>query len=306
MGSTDFGMARAVRTMPAILHVSVFLFFIGLVEFLFPIYTTVAYTLGCIVVFALAYASLTVLPSIYLNCPYATPLSGLAWRIYQFSAMVFPWTILKIEGLVRKPSLKFWSLTYKLLHRGTRDPTDPSSIPSSRHEQTHGHEGPKPWRERLENQVKMRQQRFSQGLRERVELSAYGADSTVVTSALEWTLTALDQDREIEDFAARVPRFFDSRAFPEATLAILPLMSHQPNTVPIFGPRLYDLLRTCLPDALILDENSRKKRLRVCMKLLLPSYFPGTLADPATIHNVKTEEDPEPSSSHARTWIQGN
>ncbi|KAF8269078.1 hypothetical protein EI94DRAFT_1447824, partial [Lactarius quietus] len=80
-GINRFGMARAVRTMPAILHVSVFLFFIGLVEFLFPIYTTVAYTLGCIVVFALAYASLTVLPSIYLNCPYATPLSGLAWRI---------------------------------------------------------------------------------------------------------------------------------------------------------------------------------------------------------------------------------
>jgi hypothetical protein len=77
-GINRFGMARAVATMPTLLHISVFLFFAGLVEFLFPIHATVAYaTLGCIMVFALAYAILTVLPNIYLNCPYGTPLSGL-------------------------------------------------------------------------------------------------------------------------------------------------------------------------------------------------------------------------------------
>ncbi|KAH9071448.1 hypothetical protein EDB83DRAFT_2203835, partial [Lactarius deliciosus] len=75
-GISRFGMARAIATMPTLLHTSVFLFFAGLVEFLFPIYTPVAYTtLGCIVVFALAYGVLTILPNIYLNCPYATPLS---------------------------------------------------------------------------------------------------------------------------------------------------------------------------------------------------------------------------------------
>ncbi|KAH8990164.1 hypothetical protein EDB86DRAFT_2807450, partial [Lactarius hatsudake] len=75
-GIKRFGMARAVATMPTLLHISVFLFFAGLAEFLFPIYTTVAYTtLGCIGVFALAYATLTVLPNINLNCPYGTPLS---------------------------------------------------------------------------------------------------------------------------------------------------------------------------------------------------------------------------------------
>jgi hypothetical protein len=126
-------------------------------------------------------------------------------------------------------------------------------------------------------------------MRKSVELSAYRADSTVVTSALEWTLTALDEDKEIEDFAARVPGFFDSRVVPDATLAVLPLMSHQPNTDPIFGSRLYDLLKTCIPETSILDEEMRKNRLRVCMKCLwsfgkaynqlgssqlLPSYFP--------------------------------
>ncbi|KAH9053313.1 hypothetical protein EDB87DRAFT_1551773, partial [Lactarius vividus] len=59
-----------------LLHISVFLFFAGPVDFLFPIYATVAYaTLGRVMVFALAYAILTNLPNIYLNCPYTTPLS---------------------------------------------------------------------------------------------------------------------------------------------------------------------------------------------------------------------------------------
>src|SRR6266702_7731734 len=42
-GINRFGMARVVATMPTLLHISVFLFFAGLVEFLFPIYTSVAY-----------------------------------------------------------------------------------------------------------------------------------------------------------------------------------------------------------------------------------------------------------------------
>ncbi|KAI9457940.1 hypothetical protein BJY52DRAFT_1149938, partial [Lactarius psammicola] len=75
-GISKFGMARAVATMPSILHISVFLFFAGLVDFLFPIDTTVSrFTLGWVVAFALSYTMLTVLPNLYLDCPYATPLS---------------------------------------------------------------------------------------------------------------------------------------------------------------------------------------------------------------------------------------
>ncbi len=287
-GMDKFEMARAVATMPVLLHLSVFLFFAGLVEFLFPIYATVAYaTLGCVVVFALAYAVLTVLPNIYLDCPYATPLTGLAWRISQFSVIGYLWTILKIESLYRKSLSKLWSLANQ-------------HAPEPR--------GLKRWRETVEKQVKMRREWFSQGMRKNVELSAYRADSTVVTSALVWTLAALDEDKEIEDFAAQVPGFFDSRVVPDATLAVLPLMSHQPNTDPIFGSRLYDLLKTCIRETSIqvLDENMRKKRVWVCMKCLwyfgkaynqlgssqvLPSYFPNALASPEITRHVQAEKE---------------
>ncbi|KAH9014086.1 hypothetical protein EDB85DRAFT_2123780, partial [Lactarius pseudohatsudake] len=285
-GINRFGLARAVATMPKLLHTSVFLFFAGLIEFLFPIYTPVAYTaLGCIMVFALAYANLTVLPNIYLNCPYATPLSGFTWRISQFSVFGLLWTILKIEGLFRRSLSKLWSLSDQ-------------HVPEP--------DGLKKWRDMLENQIEIRRQWFSQGMRKSVESSAYRADSTVVTSALVWTLSALDEDKEIEDFAARIPGFFDSRVVSDATLAVLPLMSHQPNTDPIFGTRLYDLLKTCIPGTSTLEEKMRKNRLRVCMKCLwsfakaynqlgssqvLPSYFTVALASPEITRLVRSEED---------------
>ncbi|KAH9170378.1 hypothetical protein EDB89DRAFT_2098028, partial [Lactarius sanguifluus] len=53
-GISKFGMARAVATMPTILHISVFLFFAGLIDFLFPIDKNVSYfTLGWVAAFAL-------------------------------------------------------------------------------------------------------------------------------------------------------------------------------------------------------------------------------------------------------------
>jgi hypothetical protein len=285
-GINRFRMAQAVATMPMLLHISVFLFFAGLVEFLFPIYTTVAYaTVGGIMVFALAYAILTVLPNIYLNCPYATPLSRITWRLTQFSLIGILWTILKIEGLFRKSLMTLWSLAIQ-------HATEPHRL--------------KMWREALEKQAKLHRQWFSQGLQKSVEISAYGAESTVVASALVWTLAALDDDKETEDFAARIPGFFNSRVVPDATLAVLPLMSHQPDTDPIFGPRLYELLKTCTPETSILDEQTRKSRLRVCVKCLwsfgqaynqlgssqvLPSYFPDTLASPEITRRIQTEED---------------
>ncbi|KAF8263557.1 hypothetical protein EI94DRAFT_572071 [Lactarius quietus] len=281
-GINKFGMARAVATMPTLLHISVFLFFAGLVDFLFPIYPTVAYaTLGCIMVFALPYAILTVLPNIHLNCPYHTPLSAITWRISQFSAIVFLQTILEIR--------KFFSRIWSLANR---------QAPRSH--------GLQKWREMLGKQVKIRRQWFSQGIRRSVELSAYRADSTVVTNALVWTLAALDEDQEIEDFAARIPGFFNSRVVPDATSAILSLMSHEPTTDPVFGSRLYDLLKTCVPETSILDEKMRKKRLRVCLNCLwqfgrvynqpgvsqpLPYYFPNSLV-PEITRRVQSEEDP--------------
>ncbi|KAI9447587.1 hypothetical protein H4582DRAFT_1894842 [Lactarius indigo] len=285
-GILKFGMSRAFATMLTLMHVSVFLFFAGLVEFLFPIYTPVAYaTLSCITVFALAYANLTVLPNIYPNCPYSTPLSGFTWRISQFSMLVFLWIALKSEGLFRR-------LLSNLRSLANQHAPEPYS--STR----------RTWRGGLKSQIGMRRQWLSQSLWRTIELSAYRTDPIVVTSALEWTFTVLNQDQEIEDFVARVPGFFDSRVVPDATSAVLRLIDDQPN--PIFASRLYDLLNTCISETSILDDRRRKNRLRICMRCLwyfgraynqsgsywtLPSYFSLTLASPEVTRLVRAEED---------------
>jgi hypothetical protein len=282
-GIHKFGMARAVATIPLLLHISVFLFFAGLVEFLFPTDATVSYsTLGLVVAFALAYAILTVSPNLYLNCPYVTPLSGVTWRLSQLFVIVGLKAALGIESLFHNPIFKLWS-------RVNRHVAE-LSIES--------------WMKALNDKVEVHRHRLSGGLRKSIERNANEALPVVVPSALEWTLTALDEDKEIENFAAGVPGLFDSHTIPDET--ILTLMAIKPLTDAIFGFRLYDLLKTCLLGTSPLNDEDRKSRLRVCLKclwyfgrayhkleapVLLPSYFPLTVGSPEIIQRIQTEPD---------------
>jgi hypothetical protein len=111
-GVQGTNMYRAVEAMPLLLHISVFLFLAGLVDFLFPINDTVAfYILGYISAFISVYAILTVLPNLVLNCPYRTPLSGFAWRISQVSALAILLLIRQIEGSLYEMSSSLWHRT---------------------------------------------------------------------------------------------------------------------------------------------------------------------------------------------------
>ncbi|KAH9034786.1 hypothetical protein EDB84DRAFT_52719 [Lactarius hengduanensis] len=287
-GIKGFKMTRAIEAMPALLHLSVFLFFAGLVDFLIPINTTVAYfTLGWIALFAVVYGILTILPNLRFNCPYRTPLSGITWRLSQISLLGTFLAIQGIEGPFHGLLLSIWRWTCQQV-------TETS--------------GPTKWRDTLEKQVAMRRKWLKDGLRRSVELSATDAPSTVDKDALEWTLEALDEDKEVEDFAERVPGFFDSKAVPDPTSAILPLMANQPEstTEPILGSRLRDLLRTCIPGTSPLTEEKRKNRLRVCLKCLwscgrgynrlknsesLPPYVRIVFANPDMTHRFQAEED---------------
>jgi hypothetical protein len=286
-GFRRFGiLARAVTPITTLLHISVFLFFAGLVEFLIPIHTTVAYTtLGFIGLFALPYASLTILPSISLQSPFGTPMSGISWRLSQrFLYGIFR-IIRGIEGRLHGFLLTLWRWTH-------REVTGPL--------------GPLKWRELLDDRVEKHRRWLSDGLRKSFELSATGAPPTLDAHALEWTLTALDDDKAIEDFVASIPGFFDSHAVQDPASAILPLMTDHPTTDPILGSRLSDLLKTCILSTSPLSEEQRKRRLRVCLKSLwrcgkafdqqregepLPSYFRIVFASPEMTHQLQTEQD---------------
>ncbi|KAI0287483.1 hypothetical protein BC826DRAFT_1044099 [Russula brevipes] len=62
------------------LHVSLFLFLVGLVVFFFPINRLVAIILSMVVgLFGMIYLIITVLACVDRDCPYHTPLSGAWW-----------------------------------------------------------------------------------------------------------------------------------------------------------------------------------------------------------------------------------
>jgi hypothetical protein len=87
-GVQTFALSRVVGALPALLHVAVFLFFAGLIDFLFSIDSTVGRVmLGVVGSFGCFYIFLTFLPNVSPNCPYRTPLSldALKWVLVVFT-----------------------------------------------------------------------------------------------------------------------------------------------------------------------------------------------------------------------------
>ena len=288
-GVKGTNMYRAVEAIPLLLHISVFLFLAGLVDFLFPINDTVAfYILGYISAFIFVYAILTILPNLVLNCPYRTPLSGFAWRISQVSALAILLLVRQIEDTI-----------HEIL----------SSIRHRTNQGLAGLQGPQAarWRKTLESQIRTRRIRLANGMRQSVMLWATGAPWKVDAKALHWTLTLLDEDNDIEDFVARMPGFFESPTAPDATSTVLALMdAPSDRSDPILGSRIHDLLKTCKPGISLLPDDARRNRLRVCLKSLwycgrgynqpsfsrpLPSYVRKVFAVPEMILQIWGEED---------------
>ncbi|KAF7981971.1 hypothetical protein HWV62_30783 [Athelia sp. TMB] len=88
-GMEEFGMSAVVEGIPTLLHASVFLFFAGLVDFLYAINATVAIvTMSIVAACSLLYTVITWLPIINHKCPYRTPLSEVFWNLAQILSLL--------------------------------------------------------------------------------------------------------------------------------------------------------------------------------------------------------------------------
>lgn len=80
LGTLTYDMNRAVATTIMLLHLSVFLFLVGLVIFFFTIHKIVAIVVSISVgLFEVVYLMLTLIACIDHSCPYHTPLSDVWW-----------------------------------------------------------------------------------------------------------------------------------------------------------------------------------------------------------------------------------
>ncbi|KAJ6486217.1 hypothetical protein C8R47DRAFT_1129529 [Mycena vitilis] len=88
-GIRRFRMNTVVELIPTLLHISLLLFFAGLVEFLRPINAAISnLMLGMLLFCGSLYTLVTFLPIFHSNCPYYTPLSSPWWRILQALGVV--------------------------------------------------------------------------------------------------------------------------------------------------------------------------------------------------------------------------
>jgi len=102
-GMEKFGLAAAIEVLPALLHASVLLFFIGLIDFLLSINHTVAFILLALVSLAvLVYFLLTIMPLYYHNTPYQTPLSSLVWFIIEAAPLIKLWLLRRTDEMQKR------------------------------------------------------------------------------------------------------------------------------------------------------------------------------------------------------------
>ncbi len=177
----------AVEGLPTLLHLSLFLFFGGLVIFLFntdhEVFISVVWWIGF---FLFAYVLITLLPLIRHDSPYCGPLSTPAWILYAsmkyVTVNVLDFMILHIfSGLWADNPYSRWSCRYRGWMLG--------------------------------------------GIEKAAEERASEWSSEIDARILDWTLSALGDDDSLEDFFEAVPGFFKStlvvcleRRFPETRL----------------------------------------------------------------------------------------
>ena len=176
----------AVEGLPTLLHLSLFLFFGGLVIFLFNVDQEV---FMCVVwwicLFILVYGLITLLPFIRHNSPYYSPISLPAWFLYTSISYV-TFTVLSFI-IYRYGSYQTWN--------------------------------------RCDDQRVRYRDWMLGGVEKAAEEDASKRSSEIDGRILGWTIRALGDDKSLEKFFEAIPGFFNSklvkdleRNFPETHL----------------------------------------------------------------------------------------
>jgi hypothetical protein len=174
-GVEQFHLQKLVELLPALLHISLFLFLVGLAVFLFnvnlSIFKAVVVWVGLCVVL---YSYLTFLPILRKNSPYSAPLS---------------------ESL----SICFTGIRSSFFHLIERSPGLFTRFPSLLQP-----------RNRDTSAVQLGGF-FSHSMRTTAEQFAFRLGPEIDLDSLMWTFQSLDEDKELEQFFEGVPGLCDSK-----------------------------------------------------------------------------------------------
>ena len=177
-GARRFGIFGLVELLPSLIVVAVLLFFAGLVVFAFLANHTVASITLSIVGFCfLLYIVFTLMPLIFHDCPYCTPLTSVLWFASRKIGLAFHW--------VRDRGAAY-------LHR------DLDLLSEERVEL---------YRQTYEKKAKL----WSEDMVSQLQVSAKSISIGICTKLFGWTLHQISNDHELEEFAAGIPDLYESK-----------------------------------------------------------------------------------------------
>lgn len=235
-GTINYGMRMAVETGPMLLHFSMFLFFAGLVILFFTASKTVAIVLTVSVgLVGVAYFALTILPCIYRDCPYRTPMSNMFWYLWHAFAFLAVFCLRWVLRCLHAVLVPYNVGDVKTLRQ--RKLTE--------------------WLDGIENSFDKHRMCLRDGFRASIVRGALDAPVVVDLKALAWLLKlpALAEKSKFQGFVSNIPGEI-----------VIKLMSTPIESGRIvFRDYLLTLLRSCAPGTVGLDEDARRRRLLVCL-----------------------------------------
>jgi Family of unknown function (DUF6535) len=210
-GVEKFHLPWSVEALPALLHLSLFLFFTGLAIYLFNInhtvFTVVVWWVGLA---GGVYGCITLMPIFWHDSPYYSPLSSSAWLFFNFTCSA----TLRIIGIL-----------FFLLGQGW--PHFETYLPFH-------------------------------GLTKIVQDAGSKLSAEIIDCILTWTIDALEEDKELEQFIESIPGFCDSGAFRARDLQLDFTKFDKP-----LAWTLYDFIYRTLSSSLFLEEE-KKRRVIIC------------------------------------------
>ena len=238
-GAHKYGIKNAVELTPMLLHLSIFLFFAGLVMFFFIVYKTIAIVLTISLgLFGVVYLVLTILPCIDNRCPYRTPLSNVWWYLWHTflssSTLCLRWILGMLHGCL---------VPYNL-----GDVTSPRQRILTR------------WLQTVDDSSKKYVRHLKDGFGRSIVQGALDAPVLVDLKALTWLFNrpGLAENRRFQEFVTNIPGD-----------TIIQLMSGPVESGRIvFRDHLLALLRSCASGTVGLDEDTRRQRLIVCLNAI--------------------------------------
>ncbi|KAI0293035.1 hypothetical protein BC826DRAFT_395688 [Russula brevipes] len=258
-------ISRAVRVAPLLIHISLFLFFSGLVVFLFTVSRTIATVVTiCVGTLGLIYLIATIFYTVDDLCPFFTPMSEVWWVFWHASCSATAFCLSRI--------------TKWLCFNSPTNDADSEGQPHKRSKLAD-------WSEFYRDKIKKHNRLLKDGLRwtifQRVLDVPMPMGPRVLTRLLK--MPAMVKRNKIEVFMASIPGNEVEKL----------ITSPDPRGKTIFLERLCTLLNASAPDTCGHRDEIRTRRLMICLgtidNALKATFLPDAGSQSQFVEKVWTD-----------------